>query len=116
VLVPGANAWVPLARPEAREQVELLAETHVHAAKARPDRGGDGPLDGHAVGADGVEDLIGQGRAMRVHHVGPRLLEVPVETDPGRFQDPAGGLGQLRPHAVARDESYAVRQAVTAPR
>src|SRR5947209_18078236 len=74
VLVSGAHARIPLAGTKAAVEVQLLAERDVHAAKAGPDRGRDRALDGDAVGADRLQDVLGQRRAVAVHYVGDGLL------------------------------------------
>ena len=110
VLVPGSRAPVPLARPEAGVQVELLSKRHVHAPKAASHRGGDGALDGHSVPPDRLQDGVGKGRAVPFQDVGAGLLDVPVEPHPGGLEDPAGGLRELRADAISRDERHAVRR------
>ena len=41
-----------------------------------------------------------------VHHVGARRHDVPLELDPGRFEDAARRLGQLGPGAVSGDQGH----------
>src|SRR5829696_6792713 len=108
VLVPGADPRVALARPQAGVQVQLLAQGHVDAAEPGADGRGQRPLDRHPVAADGVEHLLGQGRAVTVDDLGPGLLDVPVELDAGALQDPAGRLRQLWSDPVAGDERDAM--------
>jgi hypothetical protein len=108
VLVPGADPPVGLARPQAGVQVQLLAQGHVDAAEPGADRGGQRPLDGHAVAADGVQHVVGQGRAVLVDDLGPGLLDVPVERHAGALEDPAGRLRQLRSDPVPGDERDAM--------
>jgi hypothetical protein len=50
--------------PHRGEEVEALAERHVHAAEPRADRRRDRAFDGDAAIADRVEGLVGQERAL----------------------------------------------------
>ena len=110
VVEAGADALVRLARPHLRVHVELLAQADVDGAEAAADRRRDRPLQRGAVPADRVERLLGQRvAAVRLHHVGAGVLDVPVELDAGRLEDAAGRLGQLGPGAVAGDQGHAVR-------
>jgi hypothetical protein len=42
------------------------------------------------------------------HHVGARLLHVPLELDPGRLEDATRRLGELRADSVAGNEGDAM--------
>ena len=106
----GAHALVGLAGADARVEVELLAQRHVDRAVAGADRGGRGALDGDAALADRVERAVGQRVALLLVDVDARVLEVPVELDAGGLEHPLGGLGELGPGAVARDEGDAMCQ------
>ena len=105
-----AHACVALARPDLRVHVELLAQRHVHGAEAASHRCRDRPFQRDARVPDRVEDVRRQRiAAVAVHDVGAGLANVPVEVDPGRFEDAACRLGQLGPRAVARNQNNSVR-------
>jgi hypothetical protein len=104
----GAHTRVGVAGPNAGVEVELLAERDVDRAVAGADRGGRGPLDGDAALADRVERAVGERVALRLVHVDPGVLEVPLELDSGGLEDALGGLRELRSRAVAGDESDSV--------
>ena len=53
--------------------------------------------------------LSGIGRAQLGHHVDAGVLLVPADRDAGGLDAHLGGLGQLRPHAVAADQRHFVR-------
>jgi hypothetical protein len=102
----GADALVALTGANLPVEVECLPQRDVHRAEAAADRSRNGALEGDAVLADGVENVLGKGiSAVLVHDVGSGLLDVPFELDSGGLEDPAGGLRQLGADAVAGDES-----------
>ena len=113
VVVARAHARVALARPDARVQVERLAQRDVDRAEARADGRRDRPLDRDRRAPDRVDHAVGQRvAAVRWGDVGAGLLDVPVELDTGRLEHPAGGFGELGPDAVARDQRHVMGQAV----
>ena len=78
-LVAGADAGVRLARPQAREQAELVPERDVHRAEAGADRRRDRALERDPVLADRVERLRRQRVAAgSLHHVCARLAQRPT--------------------------------------
>jgi hypothetical protein len=105
-----AHPLVGLAGPDARVEVELLAQGDVDRAVARADRGGGRALDGDAPLADRGERSIRERVALLLVHVDARVLEVPVELDARGLEYSPGRLRELRPGAVARDEGDAVCQ------
>jgi len=109
VLEPRADPFVGLARAHLGVEVERLPQANVDRAKAAADRRRDRPFDCDSGAPDRVEGLLRQWIAAElVHHIGPRLLHVPVELDARRLEDAARRLAQLRTGAVARDESHFV--------
>jgi hypothetical protein len=89
-----SDALVRLARSHLGVEVETLAQTDVDRAEAAADRGGDRALQRRAVRADGVEHVVGERvAAVLLHHVGARVLDVPVELDAGPLEDAARCLG-----------------------
>src|SRR6266498_387887 len=115
VLVARAHALVPLAGTQARKQIQLLAQRHVDAAEARPDRRGQRALDGDAVGSDRLEHRLRQGGAVFLDDVGAGLLYVPFEVHTGPFKDAPGGFRQLGTDSVSRDEGDTMGHLETPP-
>ena len=110
VVEAGADAGVALARAHLRVEVERLAQADVDRAEAAADRRRDRALERDARLADRVEDVVRQRVAVvGVHHVGARVLDVPVELDAGRLEHAPSRLGELRAGAVAGDEGDPVR-------
>jgi hypothetical protein len=109
VLVARTDARIALARADLAVEVECLPQGHVHRPEAAPDRSRDRALQGDSGPLDRVEDVIRKRiPAEAIHHVRPRLLDVPVELDAGRLQDAARRLGQLRAGAVAGNQRHLV--------
>ena len=108
-VVARAHAGVGLARPDAREEAELVAQRDVHRAEPGADRRRDRALERDTGAPDRGERLVGQRRARGLHHLDPCLLHVPREVDPGRLEDAARGLGELGPGAVAGYQCHLVR-------
>src|SRR5690606_16370026 len=75
LVVAGPDTGIKLAGPDARVEVQLMPERHVDTAEAGADGCGDGTLERVPVAPDGVEDAVGQGGAVLLHDVGPRLLD-----------------------------------------
>src|SRR5204863_3336341 len=110
IVEAGADALVGLARAYLRIEIEGLPQADVHRAEATADRRRDRPLDRNPGAPDRFERLLRQRIAVElVHHVGPRLLHVPLELGAGRLEDAAGCFGQLRTGAVAGDQRHFVR-------
>jgi len=105
----GAHPGVALAGADAGVEVELLAQEHVDAAKARADRGCGGSLDADAVALDRVQGAVGERRALLGVDVLAGGLLVPVELHPGRLEHAPGRLDELGAGAVAGDEGHGVR-------
>ena len=98
VLVPRADAGVALARAHLGVEVEALSQRDVDRAEAAAHRRRDRPLQRDSVLLDRLEDVLGKRvAAVLIHDVAARVLDVPVELDPGRLEHAAGRLGQLRP-------------------
>ena len=108
----GAHPLVGLARPDARIEVELLAQRDVDRAVARAHGRGGRALDRDPALADRVEGPVGERVALLLVDVDAGVLEVPVELDAGGLEHAPGRLGELGPGAVARDEGHAVCQTV----
>jgi len=109
VLEAGADTGVRLAGPDLRVEVERDAQTDVDRAEALADRSGDRALERHPVAADRLERLVRQWvAAVPRHHVGTRLLDVPLERDAGGLEDAPRRLGQLRTDSVAGNQGDAV--------
>ena len=110
VLVARADARIALAGANLGVEVERRAEADVHAAEAAADRGRDRPLQRGSALPDRLEHVLGQRIAVvLVHHVAAGVLDVPLELDARRLEDPPGRLGQLGAGAVAGDEGHAMR-------
>ena len=105
----GADPGVALAGADAGVEVELLAQEHVDAAKARAHRGCGGPLDADAVALDRVQRAVGERGALLGVDVLAGGLLVPVELDPGGLDHAPGRLDELGAGAVAGDEGHGVR-------
>ena len=95
-------------RAQVGVQVQRLAERHVDASKATADRCGDGALERDLVALDRLEDVLRERRSV----LGDRRFAghdgLPFEADPGRIEDAARRLRQLRTDAVAGDEGHTV--------
>ena len=104
-----AHALERLARPDARVEVELLAQQHVDRAKARADGRRRRALDADAGPSQRRERGVRERVAVLAVLVDPRLVAVPVEGDAGGLEHAPRGLGQLRARAVAGDEGHVVR-------
>src|SRR5581483_2163683 len=115
VWVPGGNARERARGADGREQVELVPERDVHAAKARADRGGDRALERHSRAPDLIEDPIGERRPRALEGLRAGELDRPFELDAGRLEHAPRGLGHLRTDTVARNERHQVRHARTLP-
>ena len=102
----GAHPLVGLARPQAREEVELLAQGHVDRPEARAHGCRDRALDRGAALLDRLEHAVRERRALLLVHVGAGVLEVPLELDTGGLEHSLDGLRDLRPGAVAGDERH----------
>ena len=100
---------VDLAGADAGVEVERLAEVDVDAAEAGADGRGDRGLEGHLGAAARFDHAVGDRGAELGHDVDAGLLLVPVDRDAGGLDAHLGGLGQLRPDAVAADERHFVR-------
>ncbi len=55
--------------------------------------------------------VSGQRSARGLHHVDAGLLDIPLETDAGRVEHAAGGLGEFGPGAVAGNQGDRVHAA-----
>ena len=99
-----AHALVGLAGPDARVEVELLAQQHVDRAKARADRRGGRALDADLGALDRVQRRVGERVAVGLVLVDPGLLAVPLELHAGRLEHSPRGLGELGSGSVAGDE------------
>ena len=75
-----AHALVGLAGPDARVEVELLAQRHVDRAEAGADRRGGRALDREPVAADRVERAVGERRALLLVDVDRRRPASPSRT------------------------------------
>ena len=100
-LVARADAGVRLARPQARVEVELMAERDVHRAEARADGRRDRALERDAGVADRRERLLRQRRAaVLVHDVRAGLLQLPTRarrpSPPARASPPRSARGRCR--------------------
>src|SRR5256885_11192896 len=115
VVETGAYAAIGLARAQAGQEIELVAQRDVDGPKAGTDRRCDRALDGDAIAAHRVDGLLRKRCASRLHDVYAGFLDVPVEGRPdrrgGRFQDTSSRLGKLRSGAVAGDQRHAVGRA-----
>ena len=104
----GPHARVVLARSNARKQAQFLAQMNVDAAEAGAHGRGDGGLQGTACTANAGHRGLGQGRAAPLHHVGARLLNVPVDRRAGCVDATACRVGQFRPYAVTGNQRHFV--------
>ena len=91
-----------------REQVELLAERHVHAPEPGADRRRDRSLQRDAALADRVERRLGQERAVRLQRAGAGDGVDPLDVAVRGVQHQPGRGRDLRPDAVSGDERDAV--------
>ena len=67
-----------------------------------------GPFERDLVGADRVEDSVGQRRAILVHHICTGFADVPVKCDASSFQHTTGCSDQLWAGAISWDQRYAI--------
>src|SRR5204863_4786176 len=89
VVVARADARVALTRAYLAVEVERLPERDVDGAEPGSDGRRDRALDRHAVSADRLEDVVGQGvSAVLVHDVRPGVLNVPVDLGAARVENP----------------------------
>ena len=110
VRVARAHAGVALAGADLAVEVERLAQADVDRAEAAADGGRDRPLQRGPVLPDRLEHVLGQRVAVvLLHHVGARVLDVPVELDAGRLEHAARRLGELGAGPVAGDQCHAMR-------
>ena len=112
-LVGAGGAGVVAAGPHAAIEIEDLAQGHIQGANPAANRGGEGTLDGHAVGADRLEGVFGQVLVGAVELAGliagkhlepldPALAAVGLGH--GRIEHPLGGGPDVDAGAVAADE------------
>ena len=106
VVEAAAHALHRLGRAQAGVQVELLAQRHVDAAEARADRRRDRPLDRHLVAADRLEHVLGQRRAVLLHHVEAGVVHLPDDGHAGGGDHGLERGGQLGAGAVAGDQGH----------
>src|SRR5205814_7093198 len=85
-----------------------LAERHVYAPEAAPDRRRDRTLEGDLVLADGVEDDIWEGSPELRDGGFARLLDIPLEPDARGLQHADRRVADLRADPVPRDQRYRV--------
>ncbi len=107
----------PLVRPagtEARVQVQLLAQSHVDAAKTSADRSGDRPLDGYLVTPNAFQHGLWQGSAGGLNLVRPSLLNLPVYSHACGVEHSPRGFGKLWPYAVTGYQSHFVGHVIRA--
>ena len=110
VRVARADAGIALAGADLAVEVERLAQADVDRAEAAADGGRDRPLQRGSVLPDRLEHVLRQRVAVvLLHHVGARVLDVPVELDPGRLEHAARRLGELGAGPVAGDQCHAMR-------
>ncbi len=100
-LVARSHAGVRLARPQARVEVQLVAEGDIDRAEAGADRSRDRPFERNAGVADRRERLLGQRRAaVLVHDVRSGFGDFPLEGDVrsprGRAASPPSARGPCR--------------------
>src|SRR4029450_5866970 len=98
--MPGWDAGKGECWPDRSEEVELLAEGHVHASEARADRGGDRSLERRAGSADRIEDPVRERRTLPIDHAGARFLNVPLDLEAEGLDDDAGRRCHFRPDPV----------------
>src|SRR5438105_2631194 len=110
VAARGGHAGIGLRRPQVRVQVELLAERHVHRAKAGAELGRERALERDAVAPHRLESLFWKRRAALRHRGHADIVNVPLDLHAGGFDGAACGLDDLRARAIARDERDGVRQ------
>ena len=102
------HTGIILARADAGEQAQFLAQVDVDAAEAGAHRRGDGGLQGALRTADARQGCVRQGRTAAGHHVQACLLNVPLDCHAGRLDTAARRLGQFRSDAVAGNQRYFV--------
>ena len=103
-----AGAFVRPDRPHQRVKVESLAQGNVDAAKSTSDWSRDRALERDRVLADRLQDVIGQRGPELCNRGLARLLDVPIELDPGGLEHANRRLADLRTDAVPRDQRYGV--------
>ena len=108
VVIAAGDALYRAGGADVRVEVELLPERDVDAAEAAADGRGDGALEGRAVGADGVQDALGEGGAVLLHLALPGVDGVPVYPGARGVHHAHGGEGDLRAYPVAGYEGYVV--------
>ena len=111
--VGAGRAFVIAAGPHAAVKIEDLPQGHVERTDPAPDRGGEGPFDGHAVGADRREGVFGQvlvsaveltGFIARIHLEPGDPAGASVGLSHRRIKHPLGGGPDVHPGAIATDE------------
>src|SRR5438477_7943881 len=103
-------AGIGLRGPQVGVQVELLAERHVHRAKAGAELGRERALERDAVAPHRLESLFRKRRAALGHRGHADIVNVPCDLHTGRFDGTACRLDDLRARAVTRDQRDGVRQ------
>ena len=101
VLVARAVARLRKAGSDARIQVEVLAQCHVDAAKARSNRRGDGALDRHLRVLDRIEHVLGQRGAILLDYAGAGIHRVPFDLDSRGVDNATHRRRDLRANAIA---------------
>src|SRR5262249_7097578 len=109
ILVARADARVGLTGAQARIEAELVAQGDVDRPEAGADRSRDRPLESDPRLLDRGERLGGKRRSGLLHHLDPRLADLPVELDPGRLEYATRRFGQLGTGPIARDQGHSVR-------
>ena len=87
-------------------KVKSFAQCYVYAAEALADRGRNRPFQRNTVLADGINDMVGQGRAVFFNHGCACFHFIPFNGNAGCLYNALRCCNNLRAAAVPGDKSY----------